>query len=217
MCAAHSDVCLTDVIYDKCSFEHASMNIYPGIRTLRCQKNCFRLYPSIKTSQLMKKTGCICNDKYKLREKSMASSIRGFKCVFICKVNLAILQGEIAVGADVMWEVEGPDDPTAVCHTQPGKTSAGEEALEALVAFTVRSPLLEDPIQPPVYEHQCRNTADWGFSRSREGVVFQTVVIKLWMRVTNLSLSDESGLPEVSRSLVSASSHRTDGCWKTEP
>lgn len=155
MCAAPSDVCLTDVIYHKRSFEHASMNIYPGIRTV--------YNPSIRTSQLTKKMGCICNNKYKLWEKSIASSIRGFKCVFICKINLAILQGEIAVGADVMWQVEGPDDPTAVCHTQPGKTSAGEEALEALAAFTVRSPLLEDLIQPPVYEHQCRNTADWVF------------------------------------------------------
>lgn len=64
-------------------------------------RNQDRLYPSIRTSQLMKKTGCICNDKYKLCEKSIASSIRGFKCVFIYKISLAILQGEIAVGADV--------------------------------------------------------------------------------------------------------------------
>lgn len=177
MCTAPSDVCLTDVIYHKHSFEHASMNIYPEIKTLRCQKNCFRLYPSIRTSQLMKQTGCICNDKYKLCEKSIASSIKGFKCVFICRINLAILQGEIAVGADVMWQVEGPDDPTAECRTQPGKTSAGEEALEALAAFTVRSSLL-DPIQPPP---PCMSTSagilqTGVFTGSREGGVFQTVV-----------------------------------------
>lgn len=207
MCAAPSDVCLTDVIYHKRSFEHAGMNIYPGTRT--------SYNPSIRTSQLNEKVGCICNNKYKLCEKSIASSIRSFKCVFICKINLEILQGEIAEGGDVMGQVEGPDDPTAVCHTQPGKTSAGEEAL---MAFNVRSSLLEDLIQPPVCEHQCRNTADWGFfpTPGREPVS------RLWWLNSEcmsrtLSLSDESGLPEVSRSLVSASSHRTDGCWKTEP
>lgn len=153
MCTAPSGVCLTDVIYHKHSFEHASMNIYPEINTLRCQKR-------------------------KLCEKSIASSIRGFKCVFICKINLAILQGEIAVGADVMWQVEGPDDPTAECHTQPGKTSAGEEALETLAAITVRSSLLEDLIQPPP---PCMSTSagilqTGVFTGSREGGVLQTVV-----------------------------------------
>lgn len=210
MCTAPSGVCLTDVIYHKHSFEHASMNIYPEINTLRCQKNC------IRTSQLMKKTGCICNDKYKLCEKSIASSIRGFKCVFICKINLAILQGEIAVGADVMWQVEGPDDPTAECHTQPGKTSAGEEALETLAAFTVRSSLLEDLIQPPRVWAPVQEYCRLGFLPAPGKEAFSRLWW-LWMHVTNLSLSDESGLPEVSRSLVSASSHRTDGCWKTEP
>lgn len=79
-------------------------------------------------------------------------------------------------------------------------------------------PSLSDLLQRIWFSPPCMSTSagilQTGVFFSGEGVVFQTVVIKLWMRVTNLSLSDESGLPEASRSLVSASSHRTDGCWK---
>lgn len=176
MCTAPSGICLTDVIYHKHSFEHASMNIYPEINTLRCQKNCFRLYPSIRTSQLMKKTGCICNDKYKLCEKSIASSIRGFKCVFICKINLAILQGEIAVGADVMWQVEGPDDPTAECLTQPGKTSAGESSGNFGGHHCQIFSSGGSDSAPPCMSTSAGILQTGVFTGSREGGVLQTVV-----------------------------------------
>lgn len=219
MCAAPSDVCMTNVIYHKRSFEHASINICPGIGTLRCQKNCFRLYPSIRTSQLMKKTGCICNLKYKLCEKSIASSIRGFKCVFICKINLAVVQGGIAAGADVMW----PDGWRVLMTQQRCVIHNLGRRLQGKKLWKLWRPSLSDLLfrriqfSPPRMSSSAGILQTGVFSRSREGVVFQTVVIKLSMRVTNLSLSDESELPEVSGSLVSASSHRTDGCWKTEP
>lgn len=88
-------------------------------------------------------------------------------------------------------------------HTLP--SAAEEEDLVALEAFTV-SPVCTST------RVEILQILFFFFFCFREGVVFETVVIKLWVCVTNLSLPDESGLPEVFRSMVSASSQRTDGC-----